>query len=58
MKGREQERTFEKMSAVNHLEDDCYYVNLQVARSAGGKEIKKAYRKLALVWHPGTRSSL
>lgn len=32
-------------------EDDCYEL-LGVDRSADATEVKKAYRKLALVWHP------
>ena len=31
----------------------CHYTVLGVARDAGDEEIKKSYRKLALVWHPG-----
>eukprot|EP01046_Picozoa_sp_COSAG06_P088540 COSAG06_NODE_34953_length_466_cov_11.111717_1_plen_37_part_10 len=30
----------------------CYYEVLGCARTAGGDEIKKAYRKAALRWHP------
>ena len=29
-----------------------YYATLNVARSASGDEIKKAYRKLAMKYHP------
>lgn len=32
----------------------CLYEVLGVERDAGDDTIKKAYRKLALVWHPGT----
>eukprot|EP01133_Synstelium_polycarpum_P016907 gene16907-20105_t len=30
----------------------CYYEVLEVARTATDTELKKAYRRLALVWHP------
>lgn len=30
----------------------CYYEVLQLERDVGDDEIKKAYRKLALKWHP------
>ena len=30
----------------------CYYEILEISKGADGAEIKKAYRKLALKWHP------
>ena len=40
------ERSIKQKSKVN------YYKVLGVARGAGGKEVKKAYHKLARRWHP------
>ena len=31
----------------------CHYEVLAVPRDAGADDLKKAYRKLALKWHPG-----
>lgn len=31
----------------------CHYEVLNISRDATNDEIKKAYRKLALIWHPG-----
>jgi DnaJ family protein A protein 5 len=31
----------------------CYYDLLDIDRQATALDIKKAYRKQALVWHPG-----
>ena len=34
------------------MDSECYYKVLEIERSASEAEIKKAYRKLALKWHP------
>jgi len=31
----------------------CHYEILEVDKTASDDEIKKAYRRLALIWHPG-----
>jgi len=36
----------------NHLKSDCHYTVLQLERNATEDQIKKAYRKLALKYHP------
>lgn len=39
-------------AALKQSKNKNYYKILGVARDAGAKEIKKAYRKMALEWHP------
>lgn len=41
-----------KRREENHLKMVDYYRVLDIARPATEVEIKKAYRKLALKWHP------
>ncbi len=38
--------------------DTAYYDTLNVSPTATELEIKKAYRKLAIVHHPGTRNAI
>lgn len=33
-------------------EKECYYDILQICKTADAQEIKKAYRKQSLLWHP------
>ena len=40
------------MSLSEDLRSDCYYKNLGLGRGSGDQEIKQAYRKLALKYHP------
>jgi len=41
------------MSLVNEAPKASYYETLQIPKGATDAEIKKAYRKLAMKWHPG-----
>ena len=51
-KKRAQEKVREGEVALKQSKEKNYYKVLGIARSANTKEIKKAYRELALKWHP------
>lgn len=47
-----QEQLHRAEAALKQSKNKNYYKILGVARDASGREIKKAYRKMALEWHP------
>ncbi|GFO36347.1 Dnaj homolog subfamily b member 6, partial [Plakobranchus ocellatus] len=40
------------MPATHKAPDVCYYDVLGIEKAASEQDIKKAYRRLALKWHP------
>merc|ERR1712096_180951 len=49
---REQSERPQKEALIHGTETQNCYEILAIKRTASDKEIKKAYRKLALIWHP------
>ncbi|KAG7389851.1 hypothetical protein PHYPSEUDO_009364 [Phytophthora pseudosyringae] len=47
----------EKNQMEAHLESDDYFEVLDLPRSASGADVKRAYRKLAVQWHPDKNRS-
>ena len=43
------------MSLSTEAPKASYYDTLQIPKGASEVEIKKAYRKLAMKWHPGSK---
>lgn len=52
MKGQAQQKLQEAQVALKQSKEKNYYKILGIPRNANKKEIKKAYRDLALEWHP------
>ena len=42
----------ESKTVPSHVNSDDYYKVLGISKDANENEIKKAYRKLAIKWHP------
>lgn len=55
--GQYQEGVRRAEAALKQSKQKDYYKILGVARSADTKTIKKAYRELALIWHPDKHSA-
>jgi len=45
------------MSLSTEAPKASYYDTLQIPKGASEVEIKKAYRKLAMKWHPGEKAT-
>ena len=52
LKQKANEKVQEAQTALKQSKEKNYYKILGIARTATAKEIKKAYRELALKWHP------
>ncbi|ETP30834.1 hypothetical protein F442_20229 [Phytophthora nicotianae P10297] len=53
----EEEEAEEKNQMETHLESDDYFEVLNLPRSASASDVKRAYRKLAVQWHPDKNRS-
>ncbi|POM81460.1 Hypothetical protein PHPALM_561, partial [Phytophthora palmivora] len=54
---KEKDKKQTRMENPKHLESDEYFEILSLSRSASESDVKRAYRKLAVQWHPDKNRS-